>query len=353
MVTKNGASRKARLLASLVLLLVASTTLFWRIRVDTPSGAGARQLSTCSRISDGAMREDCLRVSLAAIVTTDGPGVAASTLRTLLETEPPSSDLHRLCHTAAHAAGSEHPVDRAALETFLLSADAGVCEWGITHGLLAALVAAGPSGSDLASLLETCAALDAEPERLGCGDSVGHAIWELEGEFLPAVDRCFAANASSVPASATAVSEACLSGVFMQFYRPVAPSSKDGEWYAPISDSDAIALCLALPPGREPACAEAAHYVFSDELKRLRTDAVDGTVDAEEGFPVLFEQALLFCGQFSEAGSRRCSDASARYFLQALRGLPGVDPRVAVCSVLPTQRQQRCLDAASALHIPS
>ncbi len=307
-------------------------------------GAGPSRLPECPGLVDARLRERCLRDALGELSSVSGPVAAAAALGELLAAQPAASDLRRLCHTAAHDAGRGVRADVVTLRGFLAAPSAGVCEWGLAHGLLTAWLDTAPLRADVTGLLEVCAGLGSPDGRLGCADSVGHVIWEREQEFSTAVDGCFASTQVMIE-----VSEACVSGVFMQFYRPVAPSGSTGTWSAPVSDEEIIGLCAGLAPVRQPACAEATHYAFSDELRTVRDRVLDGDLEASEGFPALLTRVVGFCSGFSNEGSLRCVDASARYFLQALQGIPSADPVAWVCDHVPPSRRDRCLDAASAL----
>ena len=369
--------RRARHVA--LLLAVLGGVFAVSILVLHRFGPEAQQLSDCPRVTDTGLRETCLRSALTQLVATAGPAATAASLGDFLAQEPASSDLRRLCHVAAHDAGQSRRTNQAQLTAFLASRDAGVCEWGLAHGLLSALLTTDPAPTDLTALLTTCSTLREIATRLGCADSVGHMVWELEGEFGRAVDQCFSVSAPATSTTATSttatsttatsstaaataaspdgasapahsVSEACLGGVFMQFYRPVAPSSERGQWSAPIDDAGIVDLCRSLPPAREPACAEAAHYAFSDELRRLR-DAVLADGAAASEFPSLLTDALEFCGRFSGPGAARCTDASARYFLQATQGLPDLDPVALICAPLAPAPRDRCTATAVSLRL--
>lgn len=327
-----------------IVLLVGCVLFAGSVFVLHRFGPGPSRLDECPGLLDARLRERCMRDALGELASVSGPVAAAAALGDLLTTQPEASDLRRLCHTAAHDAARGIPVDITMLRGFLAAPSAGVCEWGLAHGLLTAWLDTSPPRDDVTGLLAVCVGLGSSDGRLGCADSVGHVIWESEQEFSTAVDGCFASSQTSVE-----VSEACVSGVFMQFYRPVAPSGSSGTWTAPVTDAEIIHLCAGLAPAREPACAEAAHYAFSDELRSVRDRVVDGKVDVAVGFPALLTQVVEFCSGFSSEGSVRCLDASARYFLQALQGVTPADPATAVCDHMPLPRRSRCLDVASAL----
>jgi hypothetical protein len=338
-----------RRLRFLPLVLLAGCVLFaGSVFMLHRFGPGPSRLAECPGLVDARLRERCLRDALGELAAVSGPGAAAAALGELLAAEPASSDLRRLCHTATHDAGRGVRADVVMLRRFLAAPSAGVCEWGLAHGLLTAWLDTDPPRVDVTGLLEVCTDLGSPDGRLGCADSVGHVIWEREQEFSTAVDGCFAATHGT---HAVAVSEACVSGVFMQFYRPVAPSSAPGTWSAPVSDEEIVGLCAGLAPVREPACAEASHYAFSDELRAVRDQVVDGEIEASEGFPALLTRVVEFCSGFSTDGSVRCVDASARYFLQALQGIPAADPAALVCEHVPSTRRDRCLDVAAALRL--
>lgn len=291
---------------------------FWR--------APAPRAESCSALSTDAATQECL---INTLTSSGDPAQAATELASAITAD---RGLNLTCHEAAHAAGSLLYGSVDNLRKFLATPDAQVCDWGLVHGLLAGLVATDPDASVIDSLLDVCVALPVDASQRACGDSVGHALWETESAFAPAVDRCIRVAAP--------VGDACVSGVFMQFYKPVAPTTASptdsiSRWAPPVSQQEVYALCADLGLERaQSACAAAAYYTYAPDLGDAR-DVALGNADpfavAQERFVPLLDAGLVFCAGF-DISADLCAKELVRYALQMLRSIPSGDVESLVCS---------------------
>lgn len=325
--------RRGVLLASLVVagLLLATVFAFTGPR---PSVDACRGLSSQSAL------ERCLAD---AMVAAGSPPEAARALGEALDTD----ETQLACHEASHEAGTRLYQDVETVSAFLTDPVSGVCEWGMVHGLLSAMVADAPSRTALEGLLEVCGELPDRGVQQACGDSVGHAVWEVEQAFSDGVDLCMAAPSP--------VGDACVSGVFMQLYRPVAPSSAgDTGWSPPLSRGEVLKLCRDLGTSRaEEACGAAAHYAFAPDLQTARDEvlaAPDRQSAAGEVFVPVLEDGLEFCEGFASTGAERCAMELSRYALQMLRYLPSASVKELVCGRVPAGTVlSHCRNAAAVI----
>ena len=297
-------------------------------------------VAACMGLSSQSALERCLAD---AMVAAGSPSEAAITLGEVLDDD----EVQLACHEASHEAGTRLYRDTDGVSAFLTDPVAGVCEWGLEHGLLSAMVAGTPSRVELEGLLEVCGGAADRGVQQACGDSVGHAVWEVERAFPDGVGLCMAAPSP--------VGDACVSGVFMQLYRPVAPSSAgDAVWSPPLSRGEVLDLCRDLgAPRAEEACAAAAHYAFAPDLQAARDevlDASDRTAAAGEIFVPILEDGLEFCTGFAGPGAERCAMELSRYALQMLRYLPSDPVEALVCGRVPAGTVlSHCRNAAAVI----
>jgi hypothetical protein len=325
--------------ATLVLLSAAGLLLVvpQMLRSNTTPNA-----EMCRGLGSQEATERCL---VDTMLATDSLTAAAQTLDGVLDKD---ELLQLACHEATHEVGKRLHSESLEISTFLRDPSAGVCEWGLVHGVLAAAVEERSEPDRVDTLLDVCAGLPDSGTQQACGDSVGHALWEIEEAFAPAVMRCMQ--------TVSPAGDACVSGVFMQLYRPVAPSSQASEsasiWAPPISREEVAELCASLPDDRSSsACAAAAHYAFAPDLQNAR-DRVLATTDplaaAETVFLPVLDDALTFCAGFSAAD--RCSMEVTRYALQMLRYLPSTEVEALVCGRVQTKDVlTHCQNAAAAI----
>lgn len=311
-------------------------------------GGAAPGMDSCRGLASQVATERCL---VEAMLGEGSPVGAARLLDSVLAED---EMLLLACHEATHEAG-ERLLTTATesrvrvVSSFLADPAASVCEWGLVHGLLAAVTADGVEPAVVEGLLGVCVDLPDPGARQACGDSVGHALWEVEGSFPVAVQRCL-----TVPSP---TGDACVSGVFMQLYRPVAPSAAAGdpaEWSPPLSHAEVRALCAALATDRAAgACAAAAYYAFAPELMEARDRVLasgDPVVSAAEVFVPVLEEALVFCSEFPAGSDAACAKEVVRYSLQMLRYLPAPAAEELVCGrALAGQVLDHCRKAAAAL----
>jgi hypothetical protein len=283
---------------------------------DSPSA------ERCRGLGSQVATERCL---VDVMLASGSLTVAAQVLDDVLEKD---ETLQLACHEATHEVGARLRVSSPDVGAFLQDPAAGVCEWGLVHGVLAGVAEDITEPGRADALLDVCVGLPDLGAQQACGDSVGHVLWEIEGSFSPAVLRCMRVGS---PAG-----DACVSGVFMQLYRPVAPSSAEAlgsAWVPPVSREEVRALCAALPDERAAtACAAAAHYAFAPDLGNARDlvlAAPDPLAAAETVFLPVLDDALMFCAGFDAAD--RCSMEVVRYALQMLRYLPSAEVEALVC----------------------
>lgn len=315
--------------------------------VSVLRGSAGPGIDSCRGLASRVATERCL---VEAMLGEGSPVGAARLLDSVLADD---EMLLLACHEATHEVG-ERLLDGTAsgvlvVSTFLVDSAAPVCEWGLVHGLLAAVTAAGVEPDAVEGLLDVCVGLPDPGARQACGDSVGHALWEVEGSFPAAVQRCLTAPSPT--------GDACVAGVFMQLYRPVAPSGASGDqaaWSAPLSRPEVRALCASLPAGRAGvACAAAAHYAFAPELTTARDRVLasgDPVASAARVFVPVLEEALGFCSEFPAGSDAACAKEVVRYALQMLRYLPSTDTEDLVCGRAPAgEVLDHCRKAAAAL----
>lgn len=331
--------RFVRPVAALVLILAAGLLVFVPqiLRSNTTPNA-----ETCRGLGSQEATERCL---VDTMLATDSLIAAARTLNGVLDKD---ELLQLACHEATHEVGKRLHSESLDVGALLQDPSAGVCEWGLVHGALAAEVEERSESDRVDALLDVCAGLPDSGRQQACGDSIGHALWEIEGAFAPAVTRCMRI--------ASPAGDACVSGVFMQLYRPVAPSSQASEsttaWVPPVSRGEVAKLCASLPDDRaSSACAAAAHYAFAPDLQNAR-DQVLATTDplgaAETVFLPVLDDALTFCAGFAAAD--RCSMEVTRYALQMLRYLPSTEVESLVCGRVQTSTvRKHCQNAAAAV----
>jgi len=309
-------------------------------RVWTTSGEPLDvALERCAASQDLGTLERCVAVTLVDGLGRRSAEEAADALERALVDEPL---LLEACHVPSHEAGARLFRSRSGLEAFLRHPSVMVCQSGLLHGMLAAYAATTPPTGDVISLLERCAEMRETPGMLeACGDSVGHVVWESVGTFRPAVEACFTAGGDRV-------AENCVKGVFMQFYNPVAPSEQGGMWAPPVGHGEVVALCsdLSTVPMRA-ACAEAAHYAWSDELTGVRADLWDLPADRRAGalggvlLPT-FGEALAFCAAFEGAGATRCAEQLLGFVLNALPPMPAEAVGAVVCEAVGAAQEPLC-----------
>lgn len=283
---------------------------------DSPSA------ERCRGLGSQAATERCL---VDVLLSSGSLTAAARVLDDVLEKD---KMLQLACHEATHEVGTRLRASSLDVGSFLQDASVGVCEWGLVHGALTGVVEEERASSGrVDALLEVCVGLPVLGAQQACGDSIGHAFWEIEESFAPAVQRCMRAKSP--------VGDACVSGVFMQLYRPVAPSSVQNgvsglAWVPSVSREEVRLLCDSLTDERAAtACAAAAHYAFAPDLQNARDlvlAASDPLAAAETVFFPVFNDALLFCTGFDAAD--RCSMEVVRYALQMLRYLPSAEDMV-------------------------
>lgn len=282
---------------------------------DAPNAEACRELGSQEAV------ERCL---VAAMLDSGSLGSAARVLGDALEKD---ERLQLACHEATHEVGQRLYASSFDFAGFLRLPESGVCEWGLVHGTLAAVAAADPGRVD--GFLDVCVALSDRGAGQACGDSVGHALWEIDRSFPSAVARCMRATSP--------VGDACVSGVFMQFYRPVAPTSGEdaGEWSPPLSRREVRGLCAALEDERASvACAAAAHYAFAPDLQQARDRvlaATDPRAAADSVFVPVLDEAASFCAGFPGDAGDRCAMEVSRYALQMLRYLEAGAVESLVC----------------------
>jgi len=322
----------------LVLLPAALVLLLVLLRVFATADAPGAQ--RCRELGSQAATERCL---VEAMLDAGSLTAASGELEGALAAD---TSLRLACHEAAHEVGERFYDASVDVAAFLGSPSAGVCEWGLVHGLLAGLLADSPSPERVDALLAVCTETGDRGFQQACGDSVGHAIWESEGSFAASVERCLRAGSP--------IGETCVSGVFMQLYRPVAPSADDGGvWSPPLTRDEVRALCDELPSSRaREACATAAYYAFAPDLGAARDvvlAADEPLAAAVSGFVPVLDAALGFCAGFQD-GAEGCAKEVVRYALQMLRYLPADEVEALVCGrdlVAPVSAH--CRNAAVAL----
>lgn len=330
-----------RLRPAVFLLLGAAGLLVVLPRVlgstDAPSAEACRGLGSQEAI------ERCL---VDAMLDSGSLGSAARVLGDVLEKD---ERLQLACHEATHEVGERLYTPSLDVGSFLRDPSVGVCEWGLVHGVLAGVTGTRSAPERVDALLDVCVELPDVGARQACGDSVGHALWELEGSFPQAVARCMRVESPT--------GDACVSGVFMQLYRPVAPTSggSSGDvWVPPVSREGVRALCGGLLDDRAlTACAAAAHYAFAPELQSARDQvlAAGGELAAAERvFRPVLDEALEFCSGFAAPGDERCTMETVRYALQMLRYLPSAEVEALVCERLDEGAVlAHCRNAAAAV----
>lgn len=331
--------RFLRPIAALVLLTAAGLLLVAPKMLRSNNIPSAE---TCRGLGSQEATERCL---IDVMLATDSLTVAAQTISTVLDKD---ELLLLACHEATHEVGKRLYGESLDVGLFIQDPSAGVCEWGLVHGVLAAVVEGRAASDRVTTLLDVCAGLPDSGKQQACGDSVGHALWEIERDFVPAVSRCMQ--------TVSPAGDACVSGVFMQLYRPVAPSSQTSKsastWVPPISREEVRKLCAALPDARSSsACAAAAHYAFAPDLQKARDQVLSTTeplAAAETVFLPVLDEALMFCSGFAAAD--RCAMEVTRYALQMLRYLPSAEVQALVCGRMQAGIvRQHCQNAAAAV----
>lgn len=319
------------------LLLVAAVSALggWvalRERTPTPED--------CTEVPTFAGREKCLRDILVATTRDSGPAGAARRLDDILREHPSLTDV---CHQPSHAvaANSTTPVQEEMIG-HLESEELRVCDWGIIHGLLDRYADAGTL-KDVVALLGHCETLEDPGARSGCGDSVGHALYETVGEFSRAAEAC---------TLHPKVLDACVSGVFMQFFSPVAPSDKGDQLGSAVPVDTLPELCRSVVGDVRTSCQRATYYAYSQILGpiRYRMSKSDrpGKVFVDEFLPG-YLQGMAFCESHGGPGGAGCAEDLSRMTLQLL--LPFDDPDLlgAVCDVAPRDSEAFCRTVATNL----
>lgn len=322
-----------RLLALLGVAVLAVVSV-WLLR--SPDRA---DLVDCAGLVGNEAKETCL----VALMTREGsPAGAAGALSAAMVDEQTLLS----CHEAAHTAGLDLYENAAQVASFLTDPSAGVCDWGLVHGLLGSLVLDDAARDEVPQLLVVCAEVPDTGAQQACGDSVGHAFFEIDRDFLSGARRCLTVT--------DAVAYSCVSGVFMQMYRPVAPSSEPGSnWSPPLEQGEVHALCAAAGVDLQEFCAGAAYYTTAPAMQDARDRVLatsDRTSEMVETFVPVYRSALEFCGGFPAPGDRRCAGEVVRYALQMMRYLPAAAVEEAICrdpAAAPSLKL--CRQAAAAL----
>jgi len=305
------------------------------------SGRSTVSASDCAKVNTFAAREDCLREALASESSSRGVRSAAMLLAEVLEDNP---RMRELCHQPSHAIAAVQPAPSASdVAAYMGDSQLHVCDWGVVHGLLFAFVSSASDVSEVSALLDACAALSDTSARVGCADSVGHALYEFTGEFAAAADECVRFED---------LLRDCVSGVFMQFFSPVAPSDRGEALGSAIRLEDIADLCTLESRDAAAACYRASHYAYSQVLGPIRYEMsrVDDPADLfEEKFLPAYVDGTEFCLSFPEYGGYGCAEELSRMALQLL--LPMGDPTLleAVCAATPAAAQEFCRFASSSL----
>lgn len=298
----------------------------------------------CTEVPTFAGREKCLRGILVTTTRDSGPVAAARQLDGILREYPSLTDV---CHQPSHAVAtnSTTPGEEEMID-YLDSEELRVCDWGIIHGLLDRYADAGTL-EDVVVLLGHCATLDDPGDRSGCGDSVGHALYETVGEFSGAAEAC---------TLHPKVLDACVSGVFMQFFSPVAPSDKGDQLGSAVPVDSLPELCRSVGGDVRTSCQRATYYAYSQILGpvRYRMSKSDrpGNVFFDEFLPV-YRQGVAFCESHGGPGGAGCTEDLNRMTLQLL--LPFDDPVLleAVCDAAPRDSKAFCRTVAANLRTTS
>lgn len=217
--------------------------------------------------------------------------------------------------------------DAESLGKFLQEPSSLACESGLLHGLLSGMLHASPERADVTYLLQLCTTLVEGGRIRACGDSIGHVIWEIEQSFQAASDWCLEVTS---PAG-----DACVEGVFMQLYKPVAPVPKAREAQlvregVALSQTEIVNLCNGLEGERASvACAVAAYYSSIQDFDSVQV--LDMRSDAGTTFRGMFAESLDFCARFTR-GSTECMERITGHALSRLFGVQHVE---ILCENLP------------------
>jgi hypothetical protein len=185
---------------------------------------------------------------------------------------------------------------------------------------------------------------------LGCSDSVGHVLFEIGGSFpdAAAICRMLERYLSDAQVSDQALA-ACVGGVFMQFYEPVAPSARTPV----VSEFDPLELCNSLPEDLFLSCAQAVHYAAGSALRDLSRDTSLGDLSPPElleiykrRVPTALSEGVAMCSTLGE-GASLCERELGRYGVQALRGFPQETAHSLICDALSRDSSRAyCLQTA-------
>jgi len=321
----------------LVLLAAGLLAVFVLVRASNRSLV----IDDCGKVETFAGREDCLRDALTSESKARGVLSAAVLLDGTLKANP---RMRELCHQPSHAIASAHPAPSAsAVVNYMNDPRLHVCDWGIVHGLLFQFVSDASEVAEVSGLLVGCEALKDAPSRVGCAASVGHALFEFTGEFSSAAAECVRFEG---------LLRDCVSGVFMQFFSPVAPSDRGEAIGSALRLEEIADLCALDSRDAAAACYRAAHYAYSQVLGPIRYEMSrseePSKIFAEKFLPAYLD-GTRFCLSFPEYGGFGCAEELSRMALQLLLSFDDPTLLLAVCDATPSAAQEFCRFASSSL----
>lgn len=282
-----------------------------------------------------------------AAAADDLPGLAGA----LAVAAPQDSNLARVCHDAAHAAGQQAVVrfPERVRSWLVWSGDPSLpCESGFLHGQLEGIgLAADPSLLDAA--FGVCAEVDRSDPASGdsCAHGVGHGVFLLRQDVPSSWVDC-RSGAGSVSWS-DRLRERCLGGVLMLRVQT------DERWDAPAASAQARELLQevtvaceelpGLPASSQVQCAAwAAWALAADASAAVVTWQFDGGSRAVATKRV--NAAVAACAALPELVQvQQCQAAVADVAGSAFLGFSQVSR--SACSVFPSDLVPVCRDAAA------
>lgn len=296
----------------------------------------------CAAIETFAGREDCLRELLETTSRTEGAEPAAELLGEVLAENP---RMRELCQQPSHAiAAVLPPPTLQELTAAMASSTMQVCDWGVIQGLLVRFASSVDDITSLSGVLSVCGQLPDPGAKIGCSASVGHALFEFTGDFAIAAREC---------AGYEELLRDCVSGVFVQFFSPVAPSDRGESVGSSLPIEELPQFCDLGDRDLDAACYRATHYAYSQVLGPIRYEmsrAKDPAELFEARFLPAYREGAEFCLSFPEYGGYGCAEEMSRMALQLVATLDEPSFLDKICAATPPAAAEFCGFARSGLN---
>lgn len=221
------------------------------------------------------------------------------------------------------------------------------CVYGAMHGLLDGFALYATTLDEFATVAEICQSLSAEIVG-GCTDGMGHAAWDVYGDFAMTAQAC--ATLADVQ-----LRYSCDTGVLMRRYernnRLTGTSTAEyKEFTAQLrqdcADWERLSPRIDEPGGSGAGCWAAAQYMLWEPISYLVRDYPEERWRGVENFDELLDEVYRTCASFGPVGEQLCRREDGNHIAAVVNYQPA--DFAPVCAKM-RDRVQECVRKANEL----